>query len=731
MNTRLLLSAVAALALTSRSAQAQTVPDGAARDTTARRIAMRGTVSRVDGRPIAFATVYVLETLEEARTDSLGRYALSSTTRGIVTMVARGVGYLPQAFDVTLSVDTAVNFLLAAQPPLLGIVTVLAAGEYTLGSGQTSTLTPLDIAQTPGAAANVARAIQTLPGAQSVDEGTGLFVRGGDVTETRVLIDEAWLLSPLRSDNPTGHVTSTVNPFLLSRTVFSSGGFGARYGNALSGLVRMETADAPTRATGTLSASIGALSAAVGAKPHARLGLRASAGLSNLGPLFSTFGQAQPFDPPLRGGDVSGTAEWRTGSSGRIRVFGVRQASEFGVGDASQAGNTRYAARANEGMSVVSWRDSSTVWRPAVTLAWSGHDRQESFGTFALRTRLAAPQLVTSLGWRDDRGTMVTVGAETEHLTARYDGRQTFSTGDTSRPVFGVRSTSTRRALYVDVTRTFVSGVRVIAGVRSDHSTLTKRQTVDPRVSLAWQRGTLGLTAAWGIYHQIAEPTFQRNAAARFEPMRVAQSVVGLQWGTDSAGLRLEGYRKEYTNLWQFSSSFAPIGGGRGNASGVDLQARLRFNAVTRSRLSYSHVRSVRTDPTSGMRAPSLADITHSIILVTDRTIGAFTIGTALRYATGRPFTDVVGVVPASTPVQPVLGAAWAERLPAYSRADLSGSWYRGLGQRRGMVLWASASNVLAKQNVMRYRWSDDYRNRFPVLAPFNRSVFAGSTLLF
>jgi len=729
MNLRVLVRASAAVAFTACSAQAQT--DSTARDGTTRRIAMRGTVTRADGRPIPLATVYILETLDESRTDSLGRYAVSSSTRGVVTVVARGVGFLPQAFDITVPVDTAVNFVLTAQAPLLGIVTVLAAGEYTLGSGQTSALTPLDIAQTPGAAANVARAIQTLPGAQSVDEGTGLFVRGGDVTETRVLIDDAWLLSPLRTDNPTGHVTSTVNPFLLSRTVFSSGGFGARYGNALSGLVRMETASAPERATGTLSASIGAVSAAVGARPHARLGLRASAGLSSLGPLFSTFGQAQPFDPAPRGGDVSGTAEWATGPSGRIRLFGVRQSSRFGVGEASQSGNTRYAAHANEGMSVLSWRDTGTVWRPALTLAWSGHDREESFGTFALRTRLAAPQLVASVGWRDDRGTVVAAGAEVEQLTARYDGRQTLGAGDAARALFGVRSTSTRRAMYIDLTRTFVNNVRVNLGARSDHSTLTKRQTVDPRISLAWQRGTLGLTAAWGVYHQIAEPTFQRSAAIRFEPMRVVQSVVGLQWGSDSAGVRLEGYNKKYDNLWQFSSSFAPTGGGSGHARGVDLQARLRFNARTQSRLSYSHVRSVRTDPTSGVLAPSLADITHSIIVVTDRTFGSLTLGTALRYATGRPFTDVVGVVPGSTPVQPVFGASWAERLPAYSRSDVSASWYRGLGQRRGMVLWASASNVFAKQNVMRYRWSDDYRTKFPVFAPFNRSVFAGSTLLF
>ena len=46
-------------------------------------------------------------------------------------------------------------------------------------------------------------------------------------------------LNPVRFNNPTGHVTATIDPFMLDRTVFSAGGFGAAYGNALSGLVRM------------------------------------------------------------------------------------------------------------------------------------------------------------------------------------------------------------------------------------------------------------------------------------------------------------------------------------------------------------------------------------------------------------------------------------------------------------------------------------------------------------
>jgi vitamin B12 transporter len=355
---RFVLPVATPLALHSQSAGGGAVPPTAA--SSARDVVLRGRVARIDQRPIASATVYLLETLEETRTDSTGRFELRSTHRGLATVVARAVGFIPATIDIQLPSDSVVTLSLTAQPPVLGVVAVVAAGEYTLGSGQTATLSPLEVAQTPGAAANVARAIQTLPGAQNVDEGTGVFVRGGDVTETRVLIDDAWMLSPVRFDNPTGHVTSTINPFLLSRTVFSSGGFGARHGNALSGLIRMETADAPTRATASLSASIGSLSASAGVRPHPRIGVLASAGVTTLAPLVSVFGEAQPYDPAPRGGNASAAIEWTTSRAGRVRLFGVRQASRFGVGEASETGQTRYGASTDEDMAVLSWRDSST-----------------------------------------------------------------------------------------------------------------------------------------------------------------------------------------------------------------------------------------------------------------------------------------------------------------------------------------------------------------------------------
>ncbi len=715
------LGAAALLSVVGTMAKAQAEPGPAS--------IVRGTVQLPGGRSGAGIVVSILETLEQATTDSLGHFTLRTTHRGLATLVARRIAYIPTTLDVTIPVDTALQLRMEPQPPALSAMTVVAAGEYTLGGGRTATLTPLQVVQTPGAAANIMRALQTLPGPQGVDEGSGLFVRGGDVTETRVLIDDAWLLSPARFDNPTGHVTSTVDPFLLDRTVFSTGGFGAQYGNALSGLVRLETAGRPERTTGTATASIGNAGVAVALAPTARFGGRLSATINSLSPLLAVFGEAQPYNPPPRGGDLSATAEWKSGRAGRVRLFGLRQGSRVGVGDAGTITGASYNNRTVQDMLVMSWRDSSTRIRPSVTVARSSYDRREGFTGIDLGTAIAVTHAVGAMAYQVRDGLVVTAGGDVERLTADFSGQAPTTPGAEPRRLFTNTTDANRVGMHADVAWQHPRGVRIIAGVRSDESSLTDQRTIDPRLSVAWQLGGLGLTAAWGVQHQVAEPVFYRptSAASVFDPMRVAQTIIGAQWGGDSTGLRVELYDKRYSNLWQFTRDFGVAGNGRGHARGADMLLRWRFSPSTMSRVAWSIVDSRRTDPNTGLDAPALGDVRHSVSWITDRTFGRLTIGAALRYATGRPFTDVVGVQAGA----PIWGAPNAERLPGYTRSDLSFSWYRSLDGRRAVVLWGSVSNVFNRNNVMRYRWNADFQERFPVRAPFNRAIYAGATLLY
>ena len=686
---------------------------------------LNGLVRRPTGQPVVGATVELFESEERTVTDSTGRFRMSIRWTGRGMLVARAIGDPPVSVELVFPVDSAVVLVLPRGVPRLMALTVLPPGEFRLSNATGSeALTPLDVVQTPGAAANVARALQIAPGVSNVDEGTGLFVRGGDVTETRVLVDDVVMLSPARFGNPTGHVAATLNPFLLANATLSAGAFGTAYGNALSGVVRMETAGRPSRRTGSLSASIGGASANAAVAVTPKFGARVSANISDLAPLTAAFGRAQPYDPPPRGGEAALTLEYATSTHSRVKLFTMQQQQQFGVGAADLTGRSRYAAASTERLTVLSWRDTSHAWRPSISAGRSLFTRDEELPDIDLATDLASDHLVATVRRTPDTRLGVLLGVDHERFTATYRG--SWSAGDTR---FAVNTPNTRTGMHGELAWRVRPWAQLTTGVRADRSNYSQRTTIDPRVALATQRGPWGVVASVGMYHQVPEPILVRDSIA--EPMRVVQSTIAVERGrVDGGRVRIEAYARRWRSLAQFTPTFGVATGGVGDAIGVDGELRWQFSARSRSRLVWSVLDARRTDPRSGELAPAPTSVAHSVTWLTEREIGRLSINSALRYATGRPFTDIVGRSITNDGVQPEFGAPNGERLPRYWRSDLSVSWL--LARRSGptAVFWASLSNIFDRRNVMRYTWNADYTVRTPVRSPFNRSIYAGATLL-
>ena len=129
--------------------------------------------------------------------------------------------------------------------------------------------------------------------------------------------------------------------------------------------------------------------------------------------------------------------------------------------------------------------------------------------------------------------------------------------------------------------------------------------------------------------------------------------------------------------------------------------------------------------------APSPYDATHTLSVVLNRAFGWLRMGVGYRAATGVPFTPVEGSEPYAQRDdlwQPVYGAPMSERLPAYSRLDLSASVIRGLWRRNVTVLFVSMMNALDHRNIPGHRYSPDYSERIPLEGTLPRSVFFGVT---
>ena len=74
-----------------------------------------------------------------------------------------------------------------------------------------------------------------------------MFVRGGAGYEAKQYIDGTLVNNPYYSSVPDIASRGRFSPFLFKGTVFSTGGYSALYGQALSSVVLLESIDLPEK----------------------------------------------------------------------------------------------------------------------------------------------------------------------------------------------------------------------------------------------------------------------------------------------------------------------------------------------------------------------------------------------------------------------------------------------------------------------------------------------------
>ena len=187
--------------------------------------AVRGQIVDGDDRPLAFANVQLIGTTVGATSQLDGSFRFLARRQGVWRLRASFIGYESAYRGLHLVPGDTVVVHLVLRRKLIELgETIVATSTYSTGDAETVTLSLLEVVTTPGASADIFRAFQSLPGVAAVGDGAGLYVRGGDVSETLVLLDQATLTHPYRFESSTGGMFGTISPFEVKGTVFSTGG---------------------------------------------------------------------------------------------------------------------------------------------------------------------------------------------------------------------------------------------------------------------------------------------------------------------------------------------------------------------------------------------------------------------------------------------------------------------------------------------------------------------------
>lgn len=697
---------------------------------------LRGTVVSATA-PVAGANVFLLETLEGALSDSAGLWTFRTAHTGAATLVIKAAGFIEVRRPIEVPNVEQIVVTMKKGTRTLATTTVVAS-RYSASDEPGATLTALDVVSTPGTNADVMRAIQTLPGVQNVDEGTGLYVRGGDYTETHVLLNDAVLHTAFTFESPNGTFVGTVDPFLLDGIYFSSGGFGARYGNALSGIAALNTQGLPRRSTYTGGAGLAALSFSGALAVNKKLGFRVASNDFNTDLLFRVNGTTQEFRTPPRGRDRTGSVIWNYRPTGELKLFAISQTTDLVSLIEEPSFNGAYALDVASELGVLNWRDVFGKWSPSLRLSNTKLRRTQDYGAFNMLTKQSYGGGHGQIDWSPSGAVTLRGGADWERNGSRLQGSVP-DDGFDKKP--GARATvvngnvdGDRTSAFGEVDLLAGSRTRLVLGARADNSTLTPVTTVDPRVSAAITivKG-LVLTTAWGIYHQVPDPLFYDDSVGvkGLPSMRATHAIVGLQAGSAGSMIRVELFDKRYHDLVQMSRDNDIARGGVGSSRGADLFVSGTGLPGMRWRVSLSSIVAKRTEPVSGLLAAAPFDVTTSVATVINQSFGpSWHLGFAQRYATGRPFTPVTSATfdAARDVWVPTYAAPMSERLPAFRRVDLGLTHLRRIGSAN-VVLYSSASNVFDRTNVFMYRYSQDYSVRVPIRSMFKRTYYVGTSI--
>jgi len=684
---------------------------------------IRGMVLDTKGQPVIGANVFLKNSYDGTSSGPDGSFSFSTTATGPQTLVAAYLGYEQQEQQIVVSATgTSVRFKLKEKLSQLQAVTI-TAGAFEAGDEKRSTvLSSLDIVTTAGATADIFSAINTLPGAQRVGEEGKLFVRGGDSYETKTFIDGLLVQKPYNASVPDLPARGRFSPFLFSGTTFSSGGYSAEYGQALSSALLLKSNGLPEKTeTGVSLMSVGL--GASHTQRWAKTSLALTADYTNLAPYTGLIKQHIDWEqaPETKSGSL--IFRHKTSDTGLLKVYSSYSASHLALTQTTPGQLRQYVELGNNNFY------SNATYQELLTAKWTLYAGL-GYGFNTDNVQVAEQQI----GEQDQsaQGKLMFEHQLVQPLWLKFGsewtGRryaQEYQAHATSQTI-GSGFEEMLVASFAEADWTISPKVVARAGIRAEHSQLVDHTNLAPRLSLAYKTDPHGqISAAYGTFYQLPEAQLLRvNNQLGFE--RATHYILNYQHQQNKRTLRAEAYYKHYDNLVKYNPALpyhpeSYHNSGSGYAQGIDLFWRdrksIKFGDYW---ISYSLLdtrRNYRHFPQQAI--PTFAS-RHNLALVYKHFVPALKtqIGSTYAFASGRPYHD------------PNRAGFNQGRTATYHDLSLNASYLTNIWGNF-TVVYVSATNLLGNSQVFGYRYASqpDESGTFArqeVGPPAKRFLFVG-----
>jgi len=697
---------------------------------------LSGRVTDVKNRPLAGASVTIKDSYDGASTDSLGRFSFSTSESGNRTIVISSVGYKSWEQAVSLNGSKQMlNVQLREELNELKAV-VISAGSFEASDAKRVTvLKPLDILTTASANADIAAALRTLPGTQQVGESAELFVRGGAGYETRQFIDGTAVANPFYAAAPDIASRGRFSPQLFKGTVFSTGGYSALYGQALSAAVILESIDLPERSSAGLSLSP---LFAGGQFQHLakdnRSSYGATYGYTNLSLYFGMVPQKPDYFrvPQLHNADVNFRV--KVGKTGMLKFYSVYGWQKLGLRNPnldSASLKDAFGLINNNWYNNLSYRQRlGNRWKMNLGLGLSGNDDNMQSQVQDANNAPASGSLPWYIDARNytlrNRSMLAQVRAVFEYKLAglsalRMGGEYWYSRDSSRYNKFGKTLTDHFSAAFAEGDIYITNKLAAKAGARLEHSALMNVANLAPRFSMAYKTARFAQASlAYGQFYQKPLNQFLLfNDALGY--MKATHYIANYQVVKPACTLRVEAFYKKYSNL--VSTLPDTANNGNGFAQGVEVfwRDKKTFKNVDYW-ITYSFLDTKRDYLNYPFQLTPTFAARHTANLVVKRYFSKLNTQVNLNYqfATGRPYYDIRYDATAGKHLLADQGTT----IP-YNNLSFSLNYLPKVG-KTFTVFVLSITNVLGSKQVFGYNYSYNGLVKAPVTPPAPRFIFLG-----
>ena len=721
-------------------------------------IIISGRLTDTKNIPLRGASITLNDSYDGTTTDSLGQYSFSTSETGERTMSATMSGYGVFNSKINIGKENIIlNISIKELITELNAVTITAGAFEASDKKKGTVLTSLDIVTTAGSNGDITGALKTLPGTQQVGEAEGLFVRGGSATESKIFIDGSLVNNFFYSSLPGLSTRGRFNPFLFKGTVFSTGGYSALYGQALSAALILESADLPERTEANLNVSV--IGVGGGIQKLAK-NKKAAWGLSynytNLALAFAVIKQGPDFykTPIYHQGDANFRIKTKRG--GFIKYYGYASWNEMGLRqldiDSLKLKDAFELQNLNTFQNI-SWKENiGKGWKVNTALSFSTNKddilNELQDGNNA-KQQFSAPSgyifknfsLVNKANYAQAR---IVFDKRLKGInTIRFGSDYFYSKEKSTFTLFnGHKFTDAvndnLNAVFAETDLYITRNLALKAGTRLEHSTLMDKWNIAPRASVAYKfpdRSQVSL--AYGIFYQNPERKYLPAAVSDLKYSKAAHYILQYQKSSTERTFRTEIFYKNYDDLFKTAPNVtgrevAANNSGFGYAKGLEFFWRDKKSVKNLDYwLSYSYLDTKRYYLNfPGSITPSFA-ATHTASLVAKKFVLPWKTGfnASYNFATGRPYYHF-----GYDNLQSKYVIKEEGHTINYNSLSFSLNYLPNLGKtnkKTFLVYVLSLTNVLGQDQVYGYNFSSMNNNKTAIIPPSKRFLYLGCFISF